>query len=220
MKIYQYAAENRLENRHHYRYTPFEGPDFLRAYFEQRENWKNDARSPNKKSAISQKIVDHIVGQLLGGETEKSIWKEHQYQILPAQPGEVEFVTRDLMLDLWFLQTNTPQESDTFKRWLEAMIQKFEISKRLHQQYGVDLKPIIIQYTDPANYALLAALAIRYYFRSSNPKYLNVTLKLLDLLSSLPIEQCDSAAREIGRAVTVVETKAIRQLIARQEVML
>ena len=220
MTTYQYAAENRLSNRHRYMYTPFEGPEFLRAYFDQRATWKNEARTTSSHGSISPEIVDDIVSRLLVQETASSVWKEHRYRVLPAQPGEVDFVTRDLLLDLWFRPRNTGQDSDTAKSWLDSVIRKFEVSGRLYQRYGVDLKPIIKQYADPVNYALLASLAVYQYIPTSNLKYLNVTLKLLDLLSSLPIENCDSAVREIGCAATIAETKAIRQLIAQQQVTL
>jgi hypothetical protein len=77
------------------------------------------------------------------------------------------------------------QRMRDMKNWIDKLVQKFEVTKRIYTVYPSILKKGCGAYDDLTVYALLALLLALYYGRTGNLKYLNTVIKLNDLLCSV-----------------------------------
>ena len=72
------------------------------------------------------------------------------------------------------------------KNWINFFIQRFEVTKKVSDEYNVSIKRKSVGRNDTIhNYWLFSILLITSYYRLSSLKYLNTLLKLNDLICSL-----------------------------------
>lgn len=227
---YEYSATNRLEHPHAYMYTAFEGTPFLRAYFASRLdaiqnlNQCDGVSSPDEKlfniafAKINENFIPFFSEGLgtapffISSDSVKDITEDDKLSLVQLAQRTAEFstesavVTSDLLESVIAAQVLDLSLAET-KLWLDRLIQRFEVSKKLFAFY-----PPGFRRGEGANdvirlYCLMALSLSLFYSKSLELKYLNTLLKVCDLLSSLPAPE---AMRE--------QPKQVLQLILAFEV--
>jgi len=189
---YRYVESDLLRQRYHYMYTPYEGPDFLRAYLSHRRQLRDELSAlrrqalahPSKDLDIAEEIRQACLpdSSHLGQKPLRS----RPLAVLPAQPGQCEFTTMDVLLDLWHcFGYDPPRAERQGSAWLDVLVSRFEVTKRLYRGYTTSLRPVDRTRGPAENYALLAALLMHSHRAGGSVKYLNAVLKLNDLLASI-----------------------------------
>jgi len=225
---YRYVEKNLLLEKYHYMYTPYEGAGLLLAYIEQRTRFAESLRKSSLKltAELSPRAA---IGQAINQAVKKESKPNSNdtisadFVVLPTQPGPIAFVTGDILLDMWRAYLRQPEKTaELCSNWLNALLRKFEVSKRLYASYSADLKPTSDNYSDLSNYALLAALLMHVYLSSwPSIKYLNAVLKLNDLLASASLLEYGDALCQLAALASVeAELAAVRALMTAHQVAL
>ena len=94
------------------------------------------------------------------------------------------------------------------KDWLDRLVQRFEVTKKLYASYPPGFRKGEGANTSVRLYWLLALSLCLFYAQTRNLKYLNVLLKVNDLLISLPPESL------IGHISTKIMTAVFRAELA------
>ena len=218
---YRYAQNNLLAERYHYMYTPYEGPDFLRAYLEQRQALCGELSAvrqqllaePSTDVAISEEIRRVVLGNSADLGTQPL--RDRAIEVLPAQPGHCGFDTRSVLLDLWHCFAYDVQRSvRECPGWVDFLHRRFEVTKRLNIRYNASLKPTTRVTRRPDSYALLAAMLMYRYREDNNLKYVNAVLKLVDLLSSVGLDSQDPLTQLTTLVAIEAELAAVQGLLA------
>ena len=204
--IYEYTVTNRLDNPHKYMYTPYQGKNFVNAYFKNRlENiTRLQAQSNKSYSDIDLHFCAKSIFQskeLLNREV--SYW-EIMYDfsdismvedISPlAKYDEViklkffklenEIETEKLLSSLLFSQLDFKNDR-LIKEWLDRLIQKFEVTKKLYSLYPKGFKAGKGKTNIVRLYWMFSLLLSLRCVEKQNVKYLSTLLKVNDLLCSL-----------------------------------
>ncbi|RYH01064.1 hypothetical protein EU805_15815 [Salipiger sp. IMCC34102] len=103
-----------------------------------------------------------------------------------------EIVTADLLAAL---------EADPRADWLDRLVQRFEVTKRLHARYDGRLRKPSGSFDDLALYARLAVVLAHKVARTQDLKWLNALLKLNDLLCSRPAGRRGDIAGALARSL-------------------
>jgi hypothetical protein len=221
---YLYASKDLLKNRYHYMYTPFEGPSFLQAYLAQRRTLCTMLRSADDDKATfpgsSEYILVNELRLLLQNDRSQEQVGSANWtpRVLPGLPGEVQFKTRDVLLDLLYKYYASDYSGLQFQTWVETLVKRFEVSKRLHKRYSKELRPTEKNSECGDNYAFLSLLLVCLYRDGNSLKYLNTTLKLVDLIGALGVT--DGVSRLAALAATEAELNSVVSLMKEQGVQL
>lgn len=227
MVEYRYSQKNILIDRCHYMYTPYEGPGFLKAYLAQRQTLQHTLERTHQgllndsdpNMAFSKEIYQAVSAN--STEHVSKLLRSSMLEVLPERPGACDFITRSVLMDLWQIYLHSPaQDIQTCSEWIEVFLKKFEVSKRLYVSYDTKLKPKVRQYDQLENYALLAGLLIYRYRSTSNLKYLNATLKLVDLLASVGVDRESPLIQLVMLATIEAEVVAVQALLAKHGIEL
>ena len=139
--------------------STFEGSEFLSSYEISRLN-------------VIKKIETNI-------ECSRIIKKLSEQEIDSVE----EIITESRLLSVILeLNSNSSNETDKF---IEKLIKKFEISKKLFISYDLNLKENTNNYKTSRNYILLAIICIKKYEKTDNLKFINTLLKLNDIICSV-----------------------------------
>ena len=210
---YEYTKVNRIKEPHNYMYSPFQGNKFLDAYFHDRlKHLKIFQHSESLKYidktkylVISPKATDVLMGFI---DTElsdnffetlkthvnlKDIGKLENY-LANTKKTSVENLstfklrnninTEELLLALLNTQLDKGDEN-LIIFWLDLLIQRFEVSKKIYENYSINFRK-----TDGKNsiyhlYWLLSLSLSLVYLSTRGKKYLSTLLKVIDLLCSI-----------------------------------
>jgi|TARA_B100001540_G_C15795941_1_gene637664 hypothetical protein len=139
--------------------STFEGSEFLSSYEISRLN-------------VIKKIETNI-------ECSRIIKKLSEQEIDSVE----EIITESRLLSVILeLNSNSSNETDKF---IQKLIKKFEISKKLFISYDLNLKENTNNYKTSRNYILLAIICIKKYEKTDNLKFINTLLKLNDIICSV-----------------------------------
>lgn len=175
MSVYPYAKGDRLVERNTYQYTPFVGRAFLNAWRESRIEAK----------------------ERLG----------HSAAGAPAAAGgvlpEVGAFRTGPLLELLHARLASGWDPSA-GAWLDRLVQRFEVTKRLHRAYGADLRAVDREdFRELALYVRFAEVLEAAYAASGSLVYLNALLKVLDTLCSQAASLERPLASRIARLVEV-----------------
>lgn len=172
MSSYPYSSGNLLESRNTYFYTPFEGYDFLIAWRRSRRNILESLKQA--EDIPGTKDGEPIIRDLLFFETEiKSGNRIKSKELLKAVYHYIGITGDNLF-------------KPELELWLNRLVKKFEVTKRMHEEYGEDFKAADKkQYKDLSLYMLLAEVFAAAYEKSGRLPYLNVLLKVMDTLCAM-----------------------------------
>jgi len=124
----------------------------------------------------------------------------------------------DLLYGLATQQLFNPEDSN-IKVWLDRLIQRFEVSKKLYAFYSPGFRKGHGSIDILQLYWLLALNLSFYYKKTTEIKYLSTFLKICDLLCSLPEESLVTEVPKQGLAmVLMVEVDSIKLLCLNKEV--
>jgi len=156
---YDYSKKDLLHNPQNYQRTSFEGKNFLLAYKEsRRENIEN-----LKNKIIQNKNFEEIINNF---DIEKEMnSKNNTQKILKS-----------------ILKENIYSKKDN--EIVGIFIKKFEIKKRIFSSYDENWIENTLEYNSIINYILLSNICIIKYEETKKIKFLNVILKLNDLICS------------------------------------
>ena len=169
--MYSYISKNLLESTQDYHMSKYVGPEFLESYKESRV----------KKIEIFKKenLLENYEG-VLKNILEKPNSSNFQFD-------EENYETENL-LSFLYVRLKTGKNNETDEKILNQLIKKYEIKKLVCLQYDSDLKEISSDYTKLSNYILLSLCCLLKYEETSNLKFLNISLKLNDTISSQSVE--------------------------------
>ncbi len=205
---YIYTAENRLETPHTYAYAEFGGEEFLAAYVRDRR------RSTARIGQVIREMEFDDVARLLRDELAASGGMPSSGDALAAlhalELDQTVDTARllDCLLDAHLADVREP----VVARWLDRLIQRFEVSKRLYARYRPGFRKGDGDAGHAQPYLMLATILCLNYGANRRLNHLSTLLKLADLLCSLPATVY--AARQAVNLGLIInaEVAAVRML--------
>ena len=207
---YEYTEVSRIENPHKYMYTPYQGSEFIDAYFRDRvQYFESFARKSGQKYKNSIGLLLHSRATIILKNFLDSEFSDESDELLKAKvdwenspnldyslnddgnivdlssfdiSGRVN--SEDLLTSL--LNSQLSRESEkTVKFWLELLVQRFEVTKKIYESYPVNFRKGGGRNNIVRLYYLFALSLTLFYCSTKNIKYLSTLLKVTDLLCSL-----------------------------------
>ena len=163
---YSYANADLLEFPQKYQMTPFEGREFLSSYEKNR-----------------QKILDKIKNNQTVNSLSHTLKLLQKQFLIDIKSDQKIFVTSNQLSSI-LLRLQHQKETQQETKFIMALLKKFEIKKRIFSEYDHELKENSTDFKILTNYILLAAICAKKFQDDSNPKFLNVLLKLNDTICS------------------------------------
>jgi hypothetical protein len=161
---YRYVERDLLKTPEKYQMTPFEGIEFLSAYKESRKKIL-DVSDFNNNFNVNESISNLTI---------------------TSQNDEIlsqEILSTDELL-LFIYRKNEHVPNIIHKTYLDNIIKKFEVRKKIYEQYDNQMQESSSNYNNITNYVLLSINCLIAYEKSQNLRYLNTSLKINDLLIS------------------------------------
>ena len=155
---YSYCDRNLLENPEKYNFTKFQGKDFLIDYFNFRQ--KQIKKIENKININLN--MDKIISEL-------EVKKDSIQGI---------FLLENFLIEIIVGKNRNEKINVDIDRFLK----KFEVKKKLAESYTINFIENDTEYGNLKNYLLLGFLVTLRYNETRNLKYLNVLLKINDML--------------------------------------
>ena len=153
-----------LQNPEKYEMTPYSGITFLNSYVEFRKNML-------KLSTIDIKIDEFLSSVILKND------------LVTFENMHEDFSTLDLFSKL-LKQILTGNLNSNVISTVNIFLKKFEIEKKFPSRYDKNFKGITNDFSNIQNYIVFAIICNILYEKTSNLKFLNVVLKLNDLICS------------------------------------
>jgi hypothetical protein len=98
--------------------------------------------------------------------------------------------------------------------WLDKLVQRFEVTKRLYDYYPAGFRKGYGEYQRIEQYWLMALALCLYYEKFKKIKYLSTQLKLTDILCSQTTNQLSVGVPLRGLSLLIeLEVTCVRQLI-------
>ena len=229
----------------HYRHTPFEGREFLQAYWSSRSQLRQrlmnqcarlfeqepvafQTRTDLLQAAVACELLQRVPVPSLS-EAALAFAVRHQLPldslrlrktiVLPSPPSIGRVETAEVLMDTLHAWLFHPMRYGLAPHeWTEVLLKKFEVSKRLALAYTPSLSPDGTAAEIPLVYALLALLLMVRYEQLDNLKYLNALLKLNDLVRE------EAEERWLSQVASLIaiqgELTAVSRLAVRWDVAL
>ena len=163
---YSYTNTDLFEFPQKYQMTPFEGREFLSSYEKNR-----------------QKILDKIKNNQTVNSLSHTLKLLQKQFLIDIKSDQKIFVTSNQLSSI-LLRLQHQKETQQETKFIMALLKKFEIKKRIFSEYDHELKENSTDFKILTNYILLAAICAKKFQDNSNPKFLNVLLKLNDTICS------------------------------------
>jgi hypothetical protein len=224
---YEYTDRDLFEEPEAYEYTTVYGKPFLEAYLADRSETVEiiDRRLSNAEP-IGVNSWDGMLNALGRGDTVRAYLpglsgvEMAKGQSLP-DPATTESVeTIPLLAQLLGYPEDAPPSNEASTEWVNRMIERFEIHKRLYTAYGPEMRPVEEKEAAKIAYPMLALAALVVNERTESLKLLNGTLKICDSLSSTDVESMNIEIAALTRLALATERDAIKTLAAKKEVHL
>jgi len=155
---YRYCDRNLLENPEKYNFAKFQGKDFLIDYFNFRQK---QIKKIESKININLNI-DKIISEL-------EVKKDSEQGI---------FLLENFLIEI-LVGKNRNEEINLD---IDKFLKKFEVKKKIAESYTINFIENDTEYGNLKNYLLLGFLVSLRYNETKNLKYLNVLLKINDML--------------------------------------
>jgi len=216
MVIYEYASVNRLKNPHNYMYTKYNGDDFLRSYKENRIIHINKIKDSQKNETYDQ-INEYLYESLKIRLSDRNKYlNDSPIKSFNLREDLERVKTKDIILSL--ISSNLfKEELDQSKKWIDFIVQKFEVSKKIFEFYYPfqrikgEGKSTIIEL-----YCFFSFLLTIVYENSKNIKYFNTLLKINDLICSLDENQKNEIPKKTFILILENEIKNVEKLYGKE----
>ena len=213
MSDYEYTSVNRLQNPHAYMYTPFGGKDFIQAYFQDRDfhNRRFDLLTAQQKLTSTDSYLYKSSRYLLE-ENKHSVPLPFMSSVMSFVDSE-EIITEKILFSLLGAQFSG-ESHDTLKKIIDALVQRFEVTKKLFYKYHtLDLRQGKGESQNAYIYWLFSLVLTLYFHGTKNVKYLSTILKVNDLLCSLENQYLAKIPIQGLKLVLSKEVESISMLI-------
>tara|TARA_A100001037_G_scaffold80797_1_gene72931 strand:- start:19311 stop:19919 length:609 start_codon:yes stop_codon:yes gene_type:complete len=190
---YTYTCTNRLVTKENYQYTPWHGSRFVADYFENRKNYLKNLEVPEYSH-------DHIRQIEL---VSKEYYLRGTYK---------SSITVKLLSLLNSTDINNGDKDNLDSEFLEKLLQKFEVTKRIYSDYDNNFKPISKNYTEIINYTLFSIILLLKQQKSITYRYLNSALKLNDLIISISDQHLKPEVKQFIHISLRLELSSIKSL--------
>ncbi len=189
---YPFAEGDLLQNPNTYFYTPYSGAEFLAAWQRQRDATAKDV---TPRAANTEKPAEPFHKN---GQTDTALLLAH----LSHQLANASVVDADTHM------------------WLEKILKKFEVFKRIHRTYDKTFRAVDRDdHKDPSLYLMVSEVFERAWRITGHLVYLNALLKALDTLSSMQTTLREDELPRLA-ALIIAEREHIRALAAKSGVPL
>lgn len=239
--IYRYSQKNRLEEPHHYMYTPFQGGKLLTSYHSSRLDLIRDlTMSSQINEALDAVFLIHALSIVeyrfnqTSSDIAERLWAllkvdnfkmannatEDKVTVLAnrliAFTLSESVKTQDLLNALISALLICGAKLDT-KIWLDRLVQRFEVTKKLYETYQPGFRKGEDSSTKIRLYWLFALALSLYYLKYNEIKYLSTLLKICDLLCSLPKDALENTIPILGLKLVLIAEIFSVQLLAEQK---
>ena len=195
---YPYTRENILRKTNKYAYTPYQGQVFL-------DNWLENRRSIIKKSQYFSTEQQALSAEkILSSEIFELISSNHTGQKFADLYRSLQQINREID------KTTVEQVRGQIFRY----VKRFEITRRIHEEYDNDLKPIDrSQYRCLELYVAFSIVMIDAFQKLGDLQFVNVLFKCNDIIVSKQAE-IPGAAFDIGCLALHKEIEIAKQLLS------
>jgi len=189
---YEYAHGDLIEDRQTYFYSDFKGEDFL-------ESWET-----SRAEVLTSLPVPVAAPSVQSDINEKYFEGEHNnYKATDI------YITESLLEHLLYALTDKGErQKETEEKSLSvlnALVKRFEVSKRIYQSYDVNLHANDkAEYHDLGLYIRFAEVCEKAYEKYMRLPFLNVLLKTIDTLCALHL-RLDSSQK--GRLAYLIQSE-------------
>lgn len=217
---YEYTAVNRLRQPHTYMYSKYRGTDFLFEYCEDRYSRLSSLRSvtstpSNAFSKLAYCLLQELLGlegtfppvriNLSNGMPGAEIVHAAKPDSIWSKDGKIQTAQLlDSLLYRLLLDVPGALKTTEVTIWINLLVQRFEVSKKLFSEYLPGLRKGSGASEDIAIYCRFALLLALAYAHWNGLQYLSTLLKVNDMLLSLPEDahsDCDYFSLALGVAV-------------------
>jgi hypothetical protein len=211
---YQYTDRDLLQEPESYEYTEVHGRPFLSAYLDNRteiiDAIEDRIERPDEIPTGFEATIERLAVSQPTAENSRGVGVAPVTPVPTPGDGSVE--TRQLLASLAGYDQPKPPSGEPANVWVDTFTKQYEVRKKLSASYDAEMNSVA---ENPASfdcYVLLAMVVLLAYERTNNLKYLNVALKLGDLLVSKHSETADSGTLALVRLVLREEVTAVREL--------
>jgi hypothetical protein len=229
---YPYCKKNILENPERYMYTEFKYEIFFRDFFLNRKIIINDCYDyKNAPTDLNDNCINNAVRELsifIKNNYQENFLVDRKildflndYKYLPYKNNFTKSsINFNYQLNTKFLLENvissyfSNNNIEISNIILNKIIQRFEVTKKIHQEYDPDIKKGIGDNKNLELYWIFAIAICLSYIKKNNLKYLNTLLKLCDLIASQNSTFINSKISKIGvLTLFIFETQTINHLL-------
>ena len=193
---YNFNKRDLLESRENYMYSPFYGKKFLVDYNKNRSLFIKSLKSENilRKNIYLNNLIHFILVNKINNKELGKLFITHitkdthlldkliYNSILKFK--KVTIIDTDKLLNSLIINSIENNKTLVVDNFIEKLIKKFEVSKKLYTNYSKDFKKKGRQYKFTQIYMKLSLLLTIEYIKKPNNRYLSTLLKLNDLISS------------------------------------
>lgn len=220
---YLYNQRNLLDTPEKYMYTKYQGVALIQSYFNNRNNvlikCRGNISKPSSSSLIVQKAFKVIKQNLLSKspgavesfcpqfkqEDVKNINLPFKNDLDLAQMNKLmnnislgQPVKTSTLLDGLFASILLDVTNVINKIWLDRLVQRFEVTKKLYEEYLPGFRKGRGHNNLIKLYWLFALVLSIYYVETNQIKYLSTIIKVCDLITSLPFKDLARDIPEFG----------------------
>jgi len=219
---YLYNQRNLLDIPEKYMYTKYQGVALIQSYFNNRNNVMKKCRGniseSSSPSLVVQKAFIVIKQNLLNkppGVLESFCPQFKQEDINNNSPVNDDLallqmnklmnnislgqqVKTSTLLDGLFASILLDVTNVINKIWLDRLVQRFEVTKKLYEEYLPGFRKGQGHNNLINLYWLFALVLSIYYVETNQIKYLSTIIKVCDLITSLPFKDLDKNIPEFG----------------------
>jgi len=207
---YLYNQRNLLETPEKYMYTKFQGIDLFQSYLNNRNNVLKKCRENLSESSPSSLIIERafiVIKQNLISKSPNAlksfcphIKQENVNNINSPFNSDIDLarmnkklknislgqsVKTSILLDTLFGSILLDVNNINNKIWLDHLVQRFEVTKKLYEEYLPGFRKGRGHNNLIKLYWLFALVLSIYYAETNQIKYLNTLIKVCDLITSL-----------------------------------
>jgi hypothetical protein len=189
--MYPYITENNLIHKQSYQYSQYKGIGFLHEY----------------EATRNQFLVKESQVGCLGNNFSKEVIGEAFDHTL-TNDSEGIYTAASLVV---CMLNSENAESD--RGIIESFLKSFEVRKRLYRKYDHQFKPLVLEYTDPIPYVILAWLMNKQFMLTGNYKFINGSLKLTDTILSIADSIVPRWVRQLAYETIQMEVETVRTIM-------
>lgn len=201
---YNFCEENILDTPQKYMYTRFDGIKFLRSYREQRMKTMNGLFNYSQTGQESNiEMQDDLISGIItyiNTKNNESLNQDliryiiNQNQLTSANIKHVKKIkinkkikTDDLLRNIILLLIHYKNANSAHLE-LDQLIQRFEVTKKIYNEYQIGMKNGTGKNDNLENYWLFGIALCYTNIKKINLKHFNTLIKICDLLTSIEIK--------------------------------